>query len=277
MNTRHLTALVGLFALAGTSLAPARAEAISYTANYMNSWNGCSCAASPLSYTDDQINLFDSKMASLGHTLAQKYANGAVWAGDLVEDTDFGGQDHLYSDDSVFYAFSGHGDASPNAWGQTFYAPMCFAGANDSCWYDSEESRLGEQAYAYAAPNPGLMRYMMWLTCYSVHDAPDQQWGQSFWFGLDYVMGYRGLSADAWTTDEVPEDFAQEAFANNNTFKSAWFYAVEDWWEDDTGSLIAAGTDSAAAASRRDWLSRFTPQRTAGEIHTWTAWSWHEG
>lgn len=277
MKTRHLTALVGLFALAGTSLAPARAEAISYTANYINDWNGSACWQNPLSYTDDQINLFDSKMASLGHTLAQKYTNSSVWAGDLVEDTDFGGQDHLYSDDSVFYAFSGHGSADPNPWGQTFYAPMWAAGANDSCWYDAEESRLGEQAYGYASPNPGLMRYMMWLTCYSVHDAPDQQWGQSFWFGLDYVMGYRGLSADAWTTDEVPEDFVQEAFANNYTFKSSWFYAIEDWWEDDTGSLIASGTSSGAAASRRDWLGQFTPQRTPGEIHTWYAWSWHEG
>lgn len=276
MSATRFKVISGMCVLAGLLLAPTKVHAINYTANYMTSWSGCECSANSLSYTDDQINMFDSEMSSLGHSLEQKYVNGSVWASDLVEDRGFAGQDYLYSDDSVFFAFAGHG-AAPGS-DQTFIVPTCHAGSADSCEYDSQQSRLGEKASTYyATPNPGLMRYMMWLTCFSVDVQPNEQWGQTFRHGLDYIMGYRGTSADSENTDEVPEDFAQEAFYYNNTFKSSWFYAVEDWWVDDTGSLISAGTTEGSAIYRRDYLTRFTAPRSASEVHEFSAWSYHAG
>jgi len=255
------------------------AWAIDFGAEYLTSWSGCECSANGLSYTDNQINMFTSKMQSLGHTKKFKYANTNTWSADVTEDRDFIGIDWLYGDNVDMFAFSGHGGAGTDTSGsQTFTAPFCKAQGTESCTFSAERARLGEQAGTYALPHPGKLRYMMWLTCFSVHSDPIGQWHQTMNIGLDYVMGYRGLSADSLTTDEVPRDWAEKAMRPSDPwrFKKAWFWAIEDWWVGDTGAVVANGATESNAIDRRDNYRRtWSGPHTTG--HYWYAWAWHEG
>ncbi len=216
MNRRFLIRLAALGAFAGAGLHASPSAADSFGANYISNWSGCpttpsNCSLSPpLSWTQNQATLFAGRMSVLGNTQHFLYANSSVWSTDSVEDKDFGGQDNLYADNVDVYMFSGHGAAWSNAWGQTFAAPMCGTHAPGySCYMDAEYLRGGEEWGPYSTPNPGKLRWLLLATCYSVHDRPDEQWGQSFWYGMDMVLGYRGLSADSEMTDEVPMDLAQ--------------------------------------------------------------------
>ena len=121
------------------------------------------------------------------------------------------------------------------------------------------------------------MRWAIFLTCYSVHTDPMNQWAEATDYGFDYVMGYKNTSADSHLTDEVASDWADEAIGDGDSFKSAWFYAVEDWWIDDTGGVVASGTTTASANSRRDNLNKNTARRPANEYHGYMSWSYHEG
>lgn len=263
-------------ALAGWLLV-GQVQAITYTAVYMNDWSGCECRAGGLWWTDDQINNFDSKMASLGHSLRHKYRNQSTWASDLTEDRTFGGQDHRWADDSDMYVLSSHGSAPQRAGRQRYTSPMCKKGTVGVCEFESTRARFGERGGGFQTPNAGSIRYALLLTCFSVHTQPLQQWGEAFDYGLDVIMGYRGLSLDSPTTDEVPWDLASRAFGQGFPFKSAWFWATEDWWADDTAGIVVSGTTRANVSSRLDRLSRFTSRRPANEYHDWMAWTYHRG
>ena len=255
------------------------AGAITYGCEYMTTWSGCTCSQNSLSYTDNQANYFDSKMSSLGHTRKFKYGNQGAWAADVTEDRDFGGYDRWYGDTVDMYMYSGHGGAGTDAYGnQTFLVPYCSFNGSGSCYFYADNARLGEKVGWYASPYPGNLRYSMWCTCHSVDTDPMHQWDQTMNTGMDYVMGYRGTSADSWTTDEVPEDWASKAMRSSNpdTFKGAWFWAIEDWWVDDVGSVIANGDNESDAIYRRDHYKR-TWYGPHTDYHYWYAWAWHEG
>lgn len=265
--------------LTATFLPVGATWAISFGAEYMTSWSGCECSQSGLSYTDNQINMFTNKMTSLGHTKNFKFSNSNTWAADVTEDKDFNGIDWLYGDKGTMFAFSGHGGAGTDSSGhQTFSVPFCKAHGTASCNFSAERARLGERTGTYATPHNGNLRYTMWLTCYSVHTKPIEQWSQAMNIGMDYVMGYRGTSADSTTTDEVPRDWAKKAMRSSNPwrFKKAWFWAIEDWWVNDTGAVLANGATEAQAKDRRS-----NYRRTWSGPHTssyyWYAWSWHKG
>lgn len=275
----RITGTLAVATLALLAQMPGTASAFSFSGEYIYSWGGCdaSCSgAGSLSYTDDQIQDFAAKMKALGHTQKHLFGNTAVWASDLTEDG-LGGQDHLYSDDSDIVAYSGHGSAPGTSSGQTFKAPLCKAGSTSSCWFDSKNARFGERSGTYSSPNPGNTRWLMWMTCYSVDTAPNEQWNEAFWLGLEYVMGYRGTSADSSTTVEVPGDWVDMAIGSSDTFKAAWFSAIEDWWVDDTGAVAASGPDSAASAYRRDNLKKSWARRASTDTGNYVSWSWHEG
>jgi hypothetical protein len=272
----RLAPVAALEAFLLTASGPALAGG--YTLNYMTNFSGCdsSCSGnSSLSYTDDQINQLDSALAGYGHTRLHKFSNSNTWASDLVEDA-LGGQDNIYSDNGFLFAYSGHGGTGTDGGGQTFRAPFCKKGVSSSCVVQSPNARLGEQTGPYAAI-AGQMKYLIWATCFSVDTAPNNQWDQTMRYGTEMIFGYRGTSADSWTTDEVLGDFADAAFGDGDKLKAAWFWAIEDWWVDDTGALVASGVDEADAVWRRANMRASTPRRAPGTIHTWFAWSWHEG
>ncbi len=279
-HLRRSAAALSLLATMGFSFgtpALASAASVSYGTSYMNDWSGCDCSAGGLSYTDDQITMLRSELASGSHTETFAFANSTVWASDLLEDKDFGGEDNLYGDDVDLFAFSGHGAAPTNTWGQDFRAPFCKKGSSSTCDFVAETSRFGERSGPYATPNPGDLRYLILATCFSVHTAPNEQWGQSFWYGLDAVMGYRGLSADSWTTDEVLADFASTSFNGSTDLKAGWFWAIEDWWVNDTGSIAVSGNTASEASVRLNNIDADWSRRSSTPLHTYVDWAWHEG
>lgn len=253
--------------------------AISFGAEYLTSWSGCECSGDSLSYTDNQINMFTNKMIALGHTKSFKFGNKNTWSADVTEDKDFNGIDWLYGDNVTMFAFSGHGGVGSDSSGnQTFTAPFCKAAGTASCNFSAERARLGERTGIYAEPHNGDLRYSMWLTCFSVHTDPIGQWAQTMRNGMDYVMGYRGTSADSLTTDEVPRDWAKKAMRSSDPwrFKKAWFWAIEDWWVNDTGAVLANGSTEEQAITRRNSYRR-TWSGPHSDSYYWYAWSWHKG
>ena len=271
--------LLSLFATYGITVGtPATALAsVTYGTSYMNDWTGCECSGSSLTYTDDQITMLRSELASGNHTADFFFANSTVWASDLLEDKDFGGEDNLYGDNVDLFAFSGHGGATTNTWGQEYIAPFCDGGSSNTCLFKAETARFGERSGPYSTPHPGNLRYLILATCESVHTAPNDQWIQSFWYGLDAVMGYRGLSADSYTTDEVLADFASTSFNGSTDLKAGWFWAIEDWWVNDTGSIIVSGSSAAEASTRLNNIDAGWARRDPAIIHTYVDWAWHEG
>jgi hypothetical protein len=257
--------------------------AINYRSAYITSWSGCECNAAALSYTDDQINQFNSRMNAKGHSNLSTFANQDVWGSDVGEDRDFSGEDMWYADDATAWVYSGHGDAPTVSGSQHYVVPFCkkgnasFAGG---CNFDAtNHMRMGEQAGAYfATPNAGSNRWIILATCYGVHTQPNQQWSPNMSRGTEYVMGYRGLSADSENTDEVLGDWVDNAYGGTvYTFKSSWFSAIEDWWVDDTAGVVSGGTSQSDADWRRDNYNRTSARRAAATVWTSFSWSWHEG
>jgi len=277
MKKAHLAAAaVALIACARST----PAAAFPFLAQSMDDWAGCDSdckGESKLKYTDDQIKLFSKAMKDAGHSRSAWWRNQDVWATDLVEDK-YGGEDHIYADPNTLYIYSGHGGAPILGGKQRFVAPFCHTVSTtvSSCETRSSSMVLGERTGSFAS-SPGNIRYMILATCHSVDTKPNEQWGNVFYRGVDMIFGYRGVSADSSLTDEVPEDFAEASFDDNDRFKAGWFWAIEDWWIDDTGSLVTAGVDKAQGRERRDKMRKSWPRRGDAELHTYRTWTWHEG
>jgi hypothetical protein len=138
---------------------------------------------------------------------------------------------------------------------------------------------MGEQnPLYYATAHDGDNRWLLISTCRSVHTQPNQQWSLTMGYGTEYVIGFRGDSSDAEATDEFLGDFVHDAYAPDDPFKGAWFGAVEDFWIDDTGAVIANGPSYASSDSRRDNYNNKTySRRPWGDFWNYYSWSWHEG
>lgn len=270
-----------LWIAAAALLSAQTSFAYEFTAESMDSWSGCDADCknqNKLNYTDDQIRMFSDAMYDAGWARSAWYRNQDVWGTDLRDDALSGGQDHLYVDSHTMYIYSGHGKTEQVSNKQRFYAPMCHASyaAQNSCYARSQNIHLGERVGEFAA-SPGNIRYLILATCYSVHTKANEQWGDYFRYGGDVIFGYRNTSADSEYTDEVPADFAWAAFDDDDRFKGAWFWAIEDWWVNDTGALITAGINSTQAHNRRDQMTRHWARRPNAELHTYRTWTWHEG
>lgn len=255
------------------------ARAHSYYGQWVNNWTGSSCAPQgALSYTDDQINIFAGRMDSLGQTRVALYGNGNVWTSDVLEDRDFSGSDWSESDAATIYAFSGHGGSPNDGSGlQTFQAPYYAAGSAASCTMDSKSIRWGEVTGYYASPHTGINRWAIFCTCFSADTDPYNQWIETFdQASFEYVMGYRGLSADSPTTDEVPAEWASYAIGDGKTFKQAWFDGATDWFVDDTAEVVASGTSTTHANTNRDGMKQ-TWARHVGLGWSAVSWAWHQG
>ena len=244
-------------------------------AESVENYSGCGCSSGNLSYTNDQTSMFMNRIDNW-HTRRYLYQNSSAWNADVVEDQiGVGGVDHLYGDTVHLLLISGHG--SQNA--TSYSGFLCRSGGFAMCNFNTSQTTLGEQAGQANSTNPGRLRFLILCTCFSV-DASSLAatiWRPVFARGRNmmYVMGYHGTSVDSETTDEVPEDFAQKAGGDGWRLKQAWFWAIEDWWADDTGSLVTAGdTESEAVNNRENMRLTWDPNVS---WPSWMAWSWHEG
>ena len=190
-------------------------SAFTFSAYYMTSWNHCDVGCDdwpPLSYTDDQIDMFDATMRGAGHTRRYKYSNLDVWTSDILEDNfpveDPSGWDHVYADSGEVFAYAGHAECAWNAGNLEYYSDWCQHYDAPSCtWNPTTDVRLGERYGPLSVPNDGDLRWLILGTCCSVDTAPNDQWRLTLRLGPDMVFGYRGESADAEETDEVLSDF----------------------------------------------------------------------
>ncbi len=250
---------------------------IAFGGEFMTHWTGCEKSLPQLSHTIWQIDMWGGEMASFGNAARFEYGDQNVWTSDVVEDAYPGGQDNAYADSVDFYALSSHGRVQGAAGHQTYIGSMCSRGTFTSPEWDSQNSIFDETPPNYFAINsPGYARFIMLLTCFSVDTEPQNAWQAATAYGNDVIMGYRGLSADSTNTEEVGRDLADGVFRNGQSFKPAWFYAVEDWWVDDVGEILVRGKTSAECISRLNGLSPQTPRRING-ILGYMCWSSHQG
>ena len=258
-----------LFAVPAFAINPLRVGAES-----VENYSGCGCNSGNLSYTNDQSSMFLNRIDDW-HTRVYLYNDSSAWNADVVEDQiGLGGQDRFYGDNVHLLLISGHGNQDATQ----YYGFLCKNGSFNMCNYGSNQMTLGEQPGQANSTNPGMLRFLILCTCFSVDKtlAP-AIWRPVFARGRNfmYVMGYHGTSADSWTTDEVGEDFAQKAAGEGWTLKQAWFWAIEDWWVNDTGALVTGGDTEAEAIGNREGM-RLTWDPNIG-WPSWIAWAWHEG
>jgi len=237
----------------------------------VENYSGCGCASGNLSYTNDQCSKFMNRIDDW-HTRKFWYANGNAWNRDFVDESK-GGTDNYTADSVHIMMISGHGNRDT----ATFYGFLCKSSGWNYCNFNSSANQmyLGETGTTY----PGKLRFLILCTCHSVDKTYAANiWGPVFWRGyknLMYVMGYTGTSADSYTTDEVGEDFASKAAGSGWTLKQAWFWAIEDWWVNDTGALVSHGSNCTNAVYNRDNMKlNWSP---AGQPPYCVAWSWHGG
>jgi hypothetical protein len=248
------------------------AQALTVGAEAVENYTGCGCSGN-LSYTRDQASKFMDKIDDW-HTRKFLYYDSNAWNKDMIEDQ-LGGTDYYTADSVHLMLISGHGGLS----GSTYYGYLCTSSGYTSCSYDTTKNYDGEKpGQAYSTPYPGTLRFLILCTCHSVDkvQAP-YVWRPVFARGsyFSYVMGYSGTSVDSWTTDEVGSDFASKAAGSGWTLKQAWFWAIEDWWADDTGAVVSRGATESEAISNRDNYKLNTYKEHP--YPSWVAWAWHEG
>ena len=265
-------------------LCSTNAHAFYASCEYMTNFSSCDSACngnSSLTYSSAQIGSFEYAWTTYDsrNSISSLYANNDVWGDDEVEDTDFNGIDYQVADYADMVVVDTHGDNFNNAYGQTFHYQACHQNNNWSCNVDIEDARLGEYFGHYTSPNRGWIRWGMYLTCDSVDSAPDQQWGQTQWYGMDFVMGYRGNSGDVSFTENMPRDVMRDVISSNRTFKAAWLdHADSDWVTGgDTPECEAPGVGINDANSRRDneWYQSSARMDIQNyNLATSFSWSW---
>jgi len=249
-------------------------------AESVENYSGCGCSSGNLHYCNDQASMFISKIDNW-HNRKFWYKDKWAWNSDLVEDQ-LGGTDYPYGDNVHILFICGHGGLSDNI----YYGYLCKHKYYNHCSYNTKKVYLGEVSGQAYSSHPGKLRFLILSTCHSVEVGPKgnriapKVWMPVFSRGknLMYVMGYDGTSTDGETTDEVGEDFARKAAGSGWTLKQAWFWAIEDWWVDDTGAVISRGSSRNEAIKNRDKMKlNWTPPSSHSWPPTWWAMAWHEG
>lgn len=267
---------VAMFVLLLSHTAP-NAKAISpllVGAESVENYSGCGCSSGNLSYCNDQAIMFMNRIDDW-HTRKFVYTDSSAWNSDMVEDQ-LGGTDFPYDDEVNLLLISGHGNI--NSTSGVYSGFLCKSPSTGACSYSTSQTFLGEQAGQANSTHPGKLRFLILCTCFSVdRNLAPTTWRPVFARGrnLMFVMGYDGTSADSWTTDEVGEDFADKAAGSGWTLKQAWFWAIEDWWVNDTGALVTAGDTQAEAISNRENMKLTWDPNVS--FPSWIAWAWHEG
>jgi len=282
---------VGILVIVLGVLVSSTSQAVWFAAESVENYSGCGCGSSGdnLDYCNDQAEGFVDRMddASAWH-LDFWYANSSAWARDFIEDEmSYGGQngqDHYYADDRVRIIFvSGHGQWIGSGSSSLFRGLLCNA-PGGTCNFQTDHMKLGEESGAYADPHPGILRYMVMHMCHSVqYSVANAQWFRTVGYSVaDYHMslGMNGTCTDSWFLDEVGYDFADKAHHSSWTLKGAWWYAIEDWWHNDTGAVVTWGNSRSNAVGRRDhekfWRGSYRMFDDYGTASWWAA-SKHEG
>ena len=259
-------------------------SSLTYGLSYINNFSSCDadCRKSQLKYADDQINQLDTQLRKAGMTKQFKYANTFVQSTDIVEDF-HDGYDYYFADNVNLYAITTHGGADDGA----YRAVYCSSASPDYryCRAYSYQIVLGESINNFNniySSHVGKLRWLILSTCHSMDESPMSLWSNTFNYGLDYLLGYKGTMRLGETTDECLADFARNAFGGESKFKKVWFSANDDWWIDNTAGVFTCGDplnpSSSYSDNRRDNYRRtWTPRKIYTSGTFYCSWSYHKG
>ncbi len=124
-------------------------------------------------------------------------------------------------------------------------------GTGNGTWALSSNMRLGDEARE--------LKLFSTYGCYQLNnddgDRWSVRWGQIFRGGLKYVTGFHELawlnSTGTQKNEDIGIDYANYLNEVNKTIKYAWWDSVKSF-DDNTPAVMATGTDSSNAATRRD-------------------------
>jgi hypothetical protein len=227
---------------------------------WVNSFPGSGqpCHQNNLSYCDDRAHGFISAMGDHGHPGIFEWANSDAWETDFTH-PDFGGDSLSWSDNVHFCFFSDHGGNRNNVF------DFAFARAHNSCSSDTTHWRLGAK----------MLKWFVADTCDAVLNT-DPNHIVGTWAGpmqgAHMVFGFLGLSADSWWTDDVGEDFGDDA-GGGSRLANAWLDNAYSWWTGDKPIAIAAGESQADAVNRRE-NETINWRDSTVKFTLWLAWKW---
>jgi hypothetical protein len=260
-------------------------SSLTYGLSYINTFTSCDalCQEGQLRWADDQINQLDTQLRKAGMTKQFKYANTMVQSTDIVEDY-YGGYDRIYGDNVHLYAITTHGGTNNGV----YSAVYCSSGnpnSYSSCLAKSNKMILGESNNNFNntySSHVGKLRWLILSTCHSMDESPMSLWSNTFNFGLDYLLGYKGTMRLGETTDECLADFARNAFGGESKFKKVWFSANDDWWIDNTAGVFACGDPiSSSEFYSNYWRDNYCRTWNPRKIYTsgtfYCSWSYHKG
>jgi hypothetical protein len=195
------------------------------------------CNQNNLDYRDDRAEGFYNSMGNHGHTKVFDWGNDNAWETDF-RDPSSGGDSHNWADNVHFCFFSSHGGLSGAI------KTICFAVRHTDCNGASNQWRLGSNR-------------LKWLVLDCCHGVDNTSVGHivSVWGapmrGVHLVFGFIGLGHDGWWTDDLGEDFGDDA-GTGSRLANAWLDRAYSYWYDDYPIAIAAGVNKADADNRRE-------------------------
>jgi hypothetical protein len=227
---------------------------------WINNFHPGACNQTDLSYCNAQAEGFYNTMGDHGHTKVFDWGNDNAWETDFRH-PDFGGDSLDWSDNVHFCFFDDHG----GNWDNLLH--IAFAIAHNHCLGASREWRLGA----------GMLKWVVFCGCQTVLNTNADHvlavWGGPMQ-GVHLVMGYIGDSVDSWWTDDLGEDFADDA-NDGDALAKAWCDNAYSFWTGDKSIAIAAGETREDAINRRE--NENLNWRDSNVAATnWLAWRWRD-
>jgi hypothetical protein len=214
------------------------------------------CNQVNLSFVRDQAEGFYNHMGGFGHGQVFNWGNDNAWETDYRH-PDFGGDSLNWSDNVHFCFFDSHGGNLGNV------LSLSFAVAHTMCSAPSTQWRLGSRK----------LKWIVFAGCDAVNNT-DASHIVSVWAGpmqgVHIVCGYIGSSQDAWWSNDLGKDFADD-ISTRASIATAWCDRAYSFWLGDDAIAIAAGVTRDDAINRREHET-LDYRDTVVASTNWLAW-----
>jgi hypothetical protein len=210
---------------------------VSVGVEWVQTFHPDSCNQADLSWVRDQAEGFYNHMGSFGHGQVFNWGNDNAWETDFRHPA-FGGDALNWSDNVHFCFFDSHGGNNG------MRLNIDFAVAEKKCKSPSTEWKLGSKN----------LKWIVFAGCQAVLNSSAAHivavWGPPMQ-GVHVVCGYIGSSADAWWSNDLGEDLADDV-STRATIAGAWCDRAYSLWLNDDAIAIAAGATREDAINRRE-------------------------
>jgi hypothetical protein len=222
--------------------------------------NQDACGNAYLGNADNNAQDFVNWMQAFGYARRFVYGNSLFWPDDLVSSTVSGGKDNLYGDTTNILFLESHGGSDAAKFRITTGATRTIDGYS-TCRSYTEHPTTGNQWWQLG---DGDLRVLCLLSCHSL-ELTDLAHYDGVARGIHMITG-----GDGNMYDSNGSGFGVAFWGCLGlTIKQAWFGNTSA----DTWVVMAYGTTSSEAASRRDG-ERFSSSMVRETSTQWRAWSW---